>query len=140
MIAFEFTEQMNEISGYGGAYERACRAAVCSGARWFAHHMTAHPQFGRWTMAHGLVNPINMDAHALLAAIEDTDFIRDDGVHVPLAEQMTREMTQIALYHVLYIAKKGWNAYVQKMSAPVAVFDEGESLAQPLPLQHPRRH
>lgn len=114
---FEYTEGMNEISGYGGDYERACRAGVRAGACWFADHLGAKPEFASWLASNGRVMPVNMEAHGLLSAMEDTDFTREDGTHVPLIDEMTGEMTQIMLYHVLYIAKHGWNKYAEKMTA-----------------------
>lgn len=124
---FEFTEQMNEISGYGGMYERACRIGVRTGAQWFASHLHAHPEFGQSSDTASFIQPLNEEGYGLLAAIEEADFVRDDGVHVPLAEQMTREMMSMVLFHTLYIAKKGWNNYMKKMTAPIAVLEEDEA-------------
>ena len=123
---YSFSETMNEISGYGGQYERACRAGTCAGADWFADHPREHPEFFYGTDAESdRVMAGNMAGHALLECIEQTDFIRDDGMHVPLLEEMTEEMRHLILLHTLYIANHGWNQYVAKMTAPVkCVTDE----------------
>lgn len=126
MSAFEFTEQMNEVSGFGGSYERACRAAVCVGADWLANHLHAHPEFGAVPNTFGRVQPLNIDAHGLLNALDEADFVRDDGVHVPLSDQMTGAMTHAAIHHLLFIRKRGWRRYVEKMSAPLTLIKEEE--------------
>jgi hypothetical protein len=122
---FEFTEKMNEISGYGGCHERACRAGVRAGARWFSEHPGAKPEFA-W-LQRTPIRALTIDAQWLLTAIEEADFVRDDGVHVRLGEQLTEEMMVFILFHALYIASHGWNSYVAKMTAPVESFEDVES-------------
>lgn len=126
---YEFSESMNEISGYGGCHERACRAGVRAGARWSSEHLGARPEygFGFFTRDYQRVVAMNADAAALVRAIEIQDFIRDDGVHVPLADVLTDEMLHQILHHVEYIGSHGWNSYVAKMTAPVECFEDAAS-------------
>lgn len=116
MSPFKFTDSMNEVSGYGGAYEDACRAAVCAGAAWFAVHQDADPIF-----IDGL--PHNEDAESLAAAIGNTPFV---GTTAKLGDFLSTAMFTMVMLHVYYIAKHGWNAYVAKMTAPATVVEEEE--------------
>lgn len=117
MSPFKFTDEMNEVSGYGGAYEDACRAAVCAGAAWFAAHPDADPIF-----VDGL--PHNDDAEAIAAAIGNTAFTSENST---LGDFLSKAMFSMVMFHVYYIAKHGWNAYVAKMSAPAIIENEDES-------------
>lgn len=117
MSPYEFTEAMNEVSGYGGTHENACRAAVCAGAAWFATHPGADPIF-----IGGL--PHNEDAASIAAVIGTTWFTHEDGTRAQLGDFLTPAMFTQVMVHVYHIAKHGWNAYVQKMSAPVTVVED----------------
>jgi len=114
---FKFTASMNEVSGYGGAYEDACRAAVCAGAAWFAAHRDADPIF-----IDGL--PHNNDAESIAATIGNTAFTSEN---TKLGDFLSTAMFTMVMFHVYYIAKHGWNAYVEKMSAPVTIVEEEDA-------------
>jgi hypothetical protein len=120
---FEFTEAMNEVSGYGGEYERICRAAICAGAKWFAEHLNADPIFDLGGEPH------NADAEYLASAMRESTYTHDDGRRSRLREALTPSMAETVMHHVFFIAKNGWNAYVRKMSAPFVVVEDEEPSA-----------
>lgn len=116
----EFTPEMNEISGLGGAHERALRLAVVTGAKWWEDNPEAHATVeGDCESCWGM----NADGVKLLRAINNTVFTRDDGVKVPLAHVLTPDMYYAAMHHVMWIGHHGWSAYVAAMSHPFPIFD-----------------
>jgi len=125
-MSFAFTEKMNEVSGYGGDYESMCRAGVCSGAQWFVEHGRTIPQFGASLYESGRIIALDAAGEALLKAIEAALFTREDGTREALREHLTPEMLQRILHHVLFIMHRGWNEYVEKMSAPLAIVPSDE--------------
>jgi hypothetical protein len=102
----EFNEAMNEISGFGGYYERCCRRAVVAGATWCA----AHPHL--------------FDAEQVESAIRKSEMITDDGRKVLLGDELTGTQLAVAMYHIRFIAQQGWNQYAQAMSAPMVVYSD----------------
>jgi hypothetical protein len=126
--SFEFTETMNEVSGLGGAYERACQRIVTAGARWCAWHPEADLHFSEHPDARGFVESLSSDARMLRRVIDTTPFTTDDGRKVTLADEMTPAMYHTAIVHILYIATHGWNAYRDKMSAPFVIVEDNEDM------------
>lgn len=105
----EFTEAMNEISGFGGYYERCCRRAVTVGAAW----CITHP---------AVFDPIQVE-QALRAAEVTTD----DGRKVPLYDELSGTQLGVAMHHIRFIAEHSWNEYREKMSAPMAIYSDSEA-------------
>lgn len=105
MNRIEFGEDMNEVSGQGGFYERCCRAAIVAGATWCIEHKTFDPDGAERAMRAALVNA-------------------DDGQKVPLESELTPTQFGLAMYHVRYIAKHGWKKYKARMSEPLRLYDE----------------
>lgn len=69
IAGFEWTEDMRQISGFGGGYERACRQMVSQGCRWWSEHPDADPQFHGFKGVYGVIVDDNDDAKALETAI-----------------------------------------------------------------------
>ena len=103
-MPIEFSEEMNEISGFGGFYERCCRAAVIAGAKWCVDH------------------PHVFEQKAVEEAIRGATVVADDGRRLPLWEELIGTQIAVVLVHIRHIAEHGWNDYVKKMSAPVVVY------------------
>lgn len=102
----DFTETMNEISGFGGYYERCCRRAVTVGAQWCLTH------------------PLAFDAAEVERAIRGAEINTDDGRHVSLYDELTGTQLGVAMHHIRFIAEHSWNEYREKMSAPLALYSE----------------
>lgn len=103
---FEWTEDMDEISGFGGGYERTCRAMVSAGAKWLADHPQADPQFHGFKGVYGVIVEDNEDAKALSKIVTDA-----------AAGDCSGAMHQASVNHVMFAHKNGWAAYQKKMSA-----------------------
>lgn len=118
-MSFEFTDDMNEISGLGGAHERALRTAVVSGAKWWLLHPEADPIIeGDESLCKGG----NPDGEALLRAVNETIFTGDDGVKVPLENVLTPSMYYAAMYHIVWIGEHGWDNYATAMRLPLRFY------------------
>lgn len=125
MKPFAFNESMNEVSGFGGFYERCCRVGVCAGAEWCALHPGVVPKFSEVPDVFGLIDAEDPHARALWEAIFSTLVSQDDGVKVPLRAVLTGAQTHAITHHVLYIASYGWKRYVEeRMSEPLAVYNQ----------------
>lgn len=117
-MKFQFTEGMNEVSGLGGAHERALRTGVIAGARWFAEHEGATPLFREGDI------PCNTDAVSLLDAVNFAEFVGDDGTKEPLTNVLTSFARYAILYHATWIGQHGWENYVRAMSSPFNFYND----------------
>jgi hypothetical protein len=124
-VIFEFTDDMNEISGLGGAHERALRAAVLAGARWWVIHPEGDPIIeGDDKECCGT----NADGRSLMRAVNETIFTCDDGVKVPLSTVFTPAMYYAAMYHIVWIGEHGWDHYARAMRVPLQLHPSTEGL------------
>ncbi len=99
----EYTNDMDEISGFGGGYEDTCRTMVLAGCEWFDKHPQAEPKFHSYKDVTGLIIEDNGDAKALLKTISDA------------MEDCTGAMVHAAISHIMYIKNNGWEKYVECM-------------------------
>jgi hypothetical protein len=99
----QFTDDMREISGFGGGYEQQCRAMVLAGLDWLDAHPDADPKFHGYSGVYGIATEDNDDAKALTEAV------------VAATPDCTGAMHQAAVSHVLAARRMGWPAYVAKM-------------------------
>jgi hypothetical protein len=106
MNAIEFTEDMNEVTGLHGYYERCCRAAVVAGAKWCVEH------------------PGPIDPAELERSVRGSPITTDDGRKVLLDDELTPTQYYAALNHIRWIAENGWNAYRDEMSQPLTVYED----------------
>ena len=99
---YQYTEDMNEISGFGGGYEEACRKMVVAGLEWWDAHPDADPKFHGFKDVYGLAMEDNDDAKALSSAM------------VSVCDDCTGAMHQATVGHVFWIHKNGWDKYVEE--------------------------
>ena len=104
---YVFTEKMQEISGFGGSYEDACRKMVVAGLEWFDKHPKADPKFSGYKGVYGIINEDNQDAKDLTKTMLDAS-----------GGDCTGAMMQATVTHVMHIHKKGWDWYVKEMTKP----------------------
>lgn len=107
-MAYDYTPEMGEISGFGGGYEARCRAMVKAGLEWFDAHPDADPKFHGFKDVYGLITEDNDHAKALSDAV----------TNAPGADGCTGAMHQAAISHIFFVRKNGWDAYVKEMSEP----------------------
>jgi len=108
IAGFEWTEDMNEISGFGGGYERTCRLMVSTGCNWLSEHSDADPQFHGFNDIYGLIAEDNDDAKTLSKIVLDVT-----------GGDCTGAMHQASISHILAWRRLGsWLAYQREMRAP----------------------
>lgn len=110
---YEWTENMGEISGFGGSYEAACRAMVIAGMEWWDANPDADPQYK--TPVTGDIEIVdvcigyNADAEALDKVMtEAADKVDPNG-------GMTGAMHEAAVSHIYFAHKNGWDVYQEKL-------------------------
>jgi len=97
---YQFTDDMDEISGFGGGYEQTCRNMLAAGVEWLDAHPSADPQFQGYENIYGVIHEENADAKALSEAIvKATD------------HDCTGAMHQTVITHCLFIRQNGWEEY-----------------------------
>lgn len=109
-----YTNEMRQISGFGGGYEIACREMVLAGLRWLDEHPDADPKFHGYKGIYGIINEDNDDAKALSDAVT----FACDGC--------SGAMHQAACTHVMWIKAHGWDKYVEMMSKHEAAGEQAE--------------
>jgi len=102
---YVFTDDMDEISGFGGGYEQTCRNMLAAGLEWFDDHPDADPQFHGFRGIQGLIVEDNDDAKSLSAAVE-----AGDG-----GTGCTGAMHQAVIRSCLFIRSDGWERYCDEM-------------------------
>lgn len=102
---FHWTEDMRQISGFGGGYERTCRAMVSAGCKWWSEHSEADPQFHGYKGVYGVIAEDNDDAKTLSKVVEEASNGDCSGA-----------MHQASISHVMAWRHLGsWIAYQGKM-------------------------
>ena len=105
IAGFEWTEDMREISGFGGGYERTCRAMVSAGCNWLSEHAEADPQFHGFKGVFGIIAEDNEDAKTLSKVVLDAS-----------GGNCTGAMHQVAIGHIFAWRRFGsWLAYQREM-------------------------
>lgn len=104
-----WTEDMAEISGFGGGYEECCREMLRAGLRWYAEHPDAKPRFKGFKEVFGLLMEDNEDAKVLSKAVLEPGKAGGGA---------TGAMHQAVIGHLFKIRRDGWEAYVEAMRKP----------------------
>lgn len=113
---FVWTEDMDEISGFGGSYELGCRAMTTAGAAWLASHPDAHPRILTSEQIIGIAIADNDDAKAF-----------ENAVLTPVSEMgATGAMVQYSMWHACKAHEIGWPAYQARMRDKKAEEDASE--------------
>lgn len=107
MIKYEYTDKCDEISGFGGGYEEACRKMVIAGVEWFDINKEANPKFHGFKNIYGLIIEDNEEAEKLTKHMNES-----------INGEATGAMMQSCLNHVKYVKHHGWEKYIQEMETP----------------------
>jgi hypothetical protein len=102
-MKYKYTDDMAELSGFGGGYEATCRAMVVAGLDWLDANPTADPKFYGYKHVYGIINEDNDDAKALTAVVLEAA----DG-------EATGAMHQASISHIVWIKAHGWEQYCQE--------------------------
>ncbi len=100
----EFTENMKEISGMGGGYEKACRKMVEAGLEWLDQNPNADLSWKEFKGIYGITTEESEDVKKL------------EKVMLEAAGGCSGAMMQACLNHVLFVKNNGWEKYKEEMS------------------------
>jgi hypothetical protein len=103
---YQFQEGMQEISGFGGGYEDACRKMVVAGLEWWDAHPDADVSYKEYKNIYGLTTGESDDCKLMEKAMLES---------VP---DCSGAMMQASKGHIMFIHKNGWDKYVEEMSKP----------------------
>jgi hypothetical protein len=110
-MAYDFTPEMGEISGFGGGYEETCRSMLKAGLEFWDRMEERKydgppfdPKFHGFQGVYGIIAEDNDDAKALSEAV------------VAVASGCSGAMHQAVISSIFYIRTNGWDAYVTEMS------------------------
>ena len=115
MSKYQYTEDMAQLSGFGGGYEEACRKMVVAGLEWLDANPKADPKFHGYKNVYGLIDEDNEDAKALSQSV------------ISACDDCTAAMHQAAIGHILWIRKNGWERYCnesRERKAAEAILDK----------------
>lgn len=102
-MKYEYTDDMRQISGFGGGYEHGCRNMVLAGLEWLDAHPEEDPKFSHCPQIYGVVNEDNDAAKALSKVVMDA------------CDGCSGAMHHAAIMHVVQIKHIGWEKYCEIM-------------------------
>lgn len=102
---YEFTNEMGEISGFGGGYEACCRKMLKAALEWFDANPDAEPEFRSYEGVYGVLPPNNEKAEELSKAVIEAS-----------GNDCTGAMHQAVIQSAFWILQNGWEKYVEVMS------------------------
>lgn len=118
VTTYRFTDEMGEISGFGGSYEECCRQMLISALEWVdEHNVDMPPQWTEYERVFGLTNPENQTAETLkdvmVEAAKDVGEKQgwDRDKSGPTGAQM-----HAVVRSFVFVQEHGWNSYVEHMS------------------------
>lgn len=105
---FRHTEDMGEISGFGGGYEQACQDMLEAGCKWIEANKSAKLEGHSYRGVYGLMVADSDDAKAMEAAV------------MAACEDCSGAMHHAVMSRLFYIAKNGWDKYCEEVRSKVA--------------------
>lgn len=102
---YRHTEDMGEISGFGGGYEQGCQDMLEAGCKWLEHNKSAKLEAHSYSNVYGLLIPDSDDAKEL------------EKVVLAACEGCSGAMHYAVMSRLFYIAKNGWDRYCQELRA-----------------------
>lgn len=94
---------LGEISGFGGAYEQACRDMVYAGIVWLERHPGADLRASTYRNVFGILNAESESTKELEKAV------------LRVCPDCSGAMHQATMMSCMFIAKNGWPAYAERM-------------------------
>lgn len=104
MTMYEQTDEMAEISGFGGGYEQMCRDMLKAGLEWLDEQPESDPCFKGYKNIEGVkYQENNDDAKELSKAV------------VAVTDDCTVAMHQAVIENIMWIRAHSWQEYVEAM-------------------------
>ncbi|MCP5016234.1 MAG: hypothetical protein GY938_13325 [Ketobacter sp.] len=113
---YKHTEDMGEISGFGGGYEATCQQMLHNGVAFLHDHPNADARVmelrgkcpdGEEIEVYGICDVRGDDAEAIESAVMD-------GI-----DDCTGAMHQAVMSRLMWINENGWDAYCEELRKPV---------------------
>lgn len=101
---YRHTDDMPEISGFGGGYESICQNMLEAGVKWLTDHPSAKLEGHTFKGIYGVFTPDSDDAKAMDKAVIDAA----DG-------NATGAMHHAVMSRLFWISKNGWDAYCAEL-------------------------
>ena len=107
--AYRHTPEMGEISGFGGDYEKTCQAMLEAGVKWLEANKDKKKDLkGKsFKNVYGIFEVTSDAAKAMEKAVMES--VKGQGA--------TGAMHQAVMDRLFYIAKDGWDKYVERLTA-----------------------
>ena len=109
MIKYKYTNKCNEISGFGGSYEDACRKMVIAGMEYLDNNPDAKITFKTYKNIYGVTFDESEDCEKMQKIMIDAT-----------GGDCTGAMMQACLQHIKYAQINGWDKYISEMEKPRA--------------------
>ena len=111
-----WSDDMGEISGFGGGYEATCRAMVLAGIQWVDDHQNEEPVVTSLRNVYGLAVAENEAARLLEEAMMSAPVVLDGRViQSKVRDDCTGAMHHAAMQHVLAYRRLGWDEYSRQL-------------------------
>lgn len=102
---YRHTEEMGEISGFGGGYESCCQDMLEAGVKWLAERPDANLEGHSFKGIYGIMVPDSDDAKELDKVVIDASGGEASGA-----------MHHAVMSRLFFISKNGWDVYAEKVT------------------------
>lgn len=104
-MEYRHTEEMGEISGFGGGYENCCQDMLEAGMNWLTSRPDANLEGHSFKGIYGLMVPDSDDAKELDKVVIDASGGEASGA-----------MHHAVMGRLFWISKNGWDKYVEELT------------------------
>jgi len=109
---FRHTDDMGEISGFGGGYEKTCQDMLEAGVKWLNEHTKPDLQAKTLKNVYGIFSAESDDAKAM-----------ETAVLAATGGDCTGAMHHAVMSRLFYIAQNGWDQYCAELRKHEAAGD-----------------
>lgn len=116
MTEKQWTEDMGEISGFGGGYEAVCRAMVLAGIAWVDGHPHADLKFEGSPQIFGVIIEKDDDAKSLTDTMMAAPvYFEGKLLQERAGDDCTGAMHHASVSHVMAYKRLGWDEYCKQL-------------------------
>lgn len=112
----QWSDDMGEISGFGGGYEAVCRAMVLAGIAWVDGHPDTPLAFEASPAIFGIASEKNDDARSLTDTMMAAPvYFEGKLLRARVGDDCTGAMHHAAVSHVVAYKRLGWDEYCRQL-------------------------
>jgi len=104
MAEYRHTDDMGEISGFGGGYEACCQDMLEAGVRWLDEHKGTDVKVLENPHIYGIIKEGSPETEALSAAVIEAS-----------KGEATGAMHHAVMSRLMFIAANGWDRYCEEL-------------------------